>query len=133
ESQNSLSGFLHDLGIALNYKDDPRLRFGYVLKSAWVTQGIYALIHAFVNAKGLFSRAEAAQVLATKGYSDEATDFILGLMEQFELSFSLGDSKKRILIPQLLDDQQPSTALEFKLAECLNFGYRYPIIPEGLL
>src|SRR5438445_5211964 len=91
ETQISLAGFLNDLGIALNYKDDPRLRFGYVLKPEWVTQGIYALLHAFVNTKGLFTPAEAAEVLAKKGYSTEAADFILGLMEQFELSFPLGD------------------------------------------
>jgi internalin A len=60
-------------------------------------------------------------------------DFMLGHMEKFELSFPLGDVKKRLLIPQLLDDQQPPQASEFRLAECLNFGYRYPIIPAGLL
>ena len=133
EQQTSLSGFLHDLGIALNYKDDPRLRFAYVLKPEWVTQGIYALLHAFVKSKGLFTPPEAVKVLRPKGYSDEAVDFILGLMEQFELSFPLGDPQKRILIPQLLEDQQPAAASEFKPAECLNFSYRYPIIPEGLL
>jgi internalin A len=133
EKQTLLAGFLHDLGIALNYKDDPRLRFAYVLKPEWVTGGIYALLHAFIATQGFFSRAEAEQLLATKGYSSEAAHFILGLMEQFELSFPLGDAAKRILIPQLLGDQQPDAALEFKLAECLNFGYLYPIVPEGLL
>jgi internalin A len=133
ESQTSLAGFLHDLGIALNYKDDPRLRFAYVLKPEWVTEGIYALLHAFVNNKGLFSRAEAEKVLEKKQYSPEAAYFILGLMEQFELSFALGDTKKRILIPQLLDDQQPELARDFKPEECLNFGYRYTIVPQGLL
>ena len=48
ELQTSLSGYLHDLGIALNYRDDPRLRFAYILKPEWVTDGIYALLHAFV-------------------------------------------------------------------------------------
>ena len=133
ESQTSLAGFLHDLGIALNYKDDPRLRFAYVLKPEWVTEGIYALLHAFVATKGLFSRADAEKVLKTKGYSSDATEFIMGLMEQFELSFPLSDSQKRVLIPQLLDDQQPDEALTFKAAECLNFGYQYTIVPEGLL
>ncbi len=107
ERQTSLSGFLHDLGIALNYKDDPRLRFAYVLKPEWVTQGIYSLLHAFVKSKGLFTPPEAVKVLRPKGYSDEAVDFILGLMEQFELSFPLIDPRKPILIPQLLEDQQP--------------------------
>jgi len=133
EKQTLLAGFLHDLGIALNYKDDPRLRFAYVLKPEWITGGIYALLHAFVKSKGLFTRAEAEKVLLAKKYSAEAADFILGLMEQFELSFPLGDKQNRILIPQLLDDQQPDQTREFKPAECLNFGYQYPIVPEGLL
>lgn len=54
-------------------------------------------------------------------------------MEGFEISFPLGDLKKRILIPQLLDDQQPPQASEFQPAGCLNFGYRYPVITAGLL
>jgi internalin A len=131
--QTSLAGFLHDLGIALNYKDDPRLRFGYVLKPEWVTEGIYTLLHAFVTSKGLFTPSEAEKALAPKKYSPEAAEFILGLMEKFELSFPLGDSKKRILIPQLLDDQQPDEARSFNATECLNFGYQYSIVPEGLL
>jgi internalin A len=133
EAQNSLSGFLNDLGIALNYKDDPRLRFAHVLKPEWVTNGIYALLHAFVGKKGLFQPEEAEKALAGKGYSPEAAHFILGLMERFDLGFPLGDRSKRILIPELLDDQQPDLARDFKIAECLNFGYRYPIIPAGLL
>ncbi len=131
--QNSLAGFLHDLGIALNYKDDLRLRFAYVLKPEWVTEGIYALLHAFVTSNGLFSHAQAEKVLAPKGYSSEAVLFIMGLMEKFELSFPLGDRQNRALIPQLLDDQQPEQAKNFKPAECLNFSYQYSIVPEGLL
>ena len=105
----------------------------YILKPEWITSGIYALLHAFVKSKGLFTRAEAEKVLLAKKYSAEAAGFILGLMEQFELSFALGDKQNRILIPQLLDDQQPNQTREFKPAECLNFGYQYPIVPEGLL
>src|ERR1035437_9858670 len=133
ESQDALSGFLHDLGIALNYRNDPRLRFAYVLKPEWVTNGIYALLHAFVTAKGVFTHAEAAQVLGRQGYSVEAVDFLLGLMERFELSFPLPGPRQQVLIPQLLDDQQPPEAAGFQPRECLNFGYRYAIVPEGLL
>jgi internalin A len=132
ENQNLLAAYLHDLGVALNYKDDPTLRF-YILRPAWVTDGIYTLLHAFVKSKGLFSGREAERVLSSKGYSKEATHFILGLMEQFELSFQLDDNHKRILIPQLLDDRQPEEANSFKRISCLNFGYRYTIVPDGLL
>src|SRR5205823_2101727 len=133
DKQASLAGFLHDLGIALNYKDDPRLRFAYVLKPEWVTEGIYALLHAFVKSRGLFTRTEAERVLEPKGYKAEAANFIIGLMEQFEISFPMGDNQKRSLIPQLLDDQQPDEAGQFNPTECLNFGYKYEIVPEGLL
>ncbi|HWS16955.1 MAG TPA: COR domain-containing protein, partial [Candidatus Elarobacter sp.] len=132
-SQTSLAGFLHDLGIALNYGQDPRLRFNYVLKPEWVTQGIYALLHAFVRSKGVFTHAEAEKELAKKKYSAEDTHFILSLMERFDLSFSLGDKQNRVLIPELLDDQQPKAAADFNPAECLNFGYKYPVLTEGLL
>jgi len=132
-SQTSLAGFLHDLGIALNYGQDPRLRFNYVLKPEWVTQGIYALLHAFVRSKGVFTHAEAEKALAKKKYSAQDTNFILGLMERFELSFPLDEKPRRILIPELLDDQQPKEAASFKPPECLNFGYKYPVLAEGLL
>jgi internalin A len=132
-SQTSLAGFLHDLGIALNYGQDPRLRFNYVLKPEWVTQGIYALLHAFVSSKGIFTHTEAEKILAKQKYSTEDTNFILGLMEKFELSFPLDEKPQRILIPELLDDQQPKEAASFKPPECLNFGYKYPVLTEGLL
>jgi internalin A len=132
-SQTALAGFLHDLGIALNYGQDPRLRFNYVLKPEWVTQGIYALLHAFVRSKGVFTHAEAETKLTRKNYSAGDMQFLLGLMERFELSFFLGDKQNRVLIPELLDDQQPKDASTFNPSECLNFGYKYPVLTEGLL
>ncbi len=37
EKQEQLARFLHNLGIALNYREDPRLQFAHVLKPQWVT------------------------------------------------------------------------------------------------
>jgi internalin A len=91
--QTSLSGYLNDLGVALNYRDDPRLRFAYVLKPEWVTEGIYALLHAFVDAKGLFSPADAEKVLVSKGYPAETVDFMLG---SWKSSSSASHSEMRI-------------------------------------
>jgi internalin A len=77
--------------------------------------------------QGLMGRLEK------KKYSPEDAHFILGLMERFELSFPLGDRQNRVLIPELLDDQQPKDAARFDPAECLNFGYKYLVLTEGLL
>ncbi len=132
-NQTLLAGFLHDLGIALNYRQDQRLSFNYILKPEWVTNGIYALLHAFVRNNGVFTQTEAGRVLGRISYSSEDTHFILGLMERFELSFPLGDKHNRVLMPELLEDQQPKEAATFKASECLNFGYKYTILSEGLL
>jgi internalin A len=45
-AQDSLAVHLHSLGIALTYKDDPRLRDTHVLNPHWVTNGIYTLLNA---------------------------------------------------------------------------------------
>ena len=43
---DKLSWVLHCLGIALNYRDDLRLRETSVLRPEWVTNGIYGILNA---------------------------------------------------------------------------------------
>jgi internalin A len=45
-AQNDLAAHLHNLGIALNYKDDPRLQDTHVLNPQWVTNGIYKVLNS---------------------------------------------------------------------------------------
>src|SRR5205814_663503 len=107
----------------------------------------------FVSSKGVFTLAEAETELSKKQYAPEGTSFfqgllsrlekkkysyedthfLLGLMERFDLSFPLGDKQNRVLIPELLEDQQPKEASIFNPADCLNFGYKYSVMTEGLL
>src|SRR5262249_50065027 len=44
--RDTLAFVLHCLGIALNFRDDSRLRETSVLKPEWVTQGIYNILNA---------------------------------------------------------------------------------------
>src|SRR5260370_14017073 len=44
--QEELAAWLHDLGIALNYGRDPRLRDTTVLRPDWLANGIYAVLRA---------------------------------------------------------------------------------------
>jgi internalin A len=46
DAQEALTVYLHSLGIALNYKDDPRLQDTHVLNPQWVTSGIYKIINS---------------------------------------------------------------------------------------
>ncbi len=44
-SQRILIRFLHDLGIALNFQDDPRLEDTNILNPEWVTNGVYKILN----------------------------------------------------------------------------------------
>ena len=133
--QDSLAVHLHNLGIALNYKDDPRLRDTHILNPHWVTNGIYTLLnaHELADTNGELDSTGLFRTLDTTTYPPERHGFLLDLMRKFELCFRFQDDDHRYLIPDLLDKQQPAAATDFNLAECLNFRYEYPILPEGLL
>ena len=134
-AQDYLAVHLHSLGIALNYKDDNRLRDTHVLNPDWVTNGIYTLLnaHELAETNGELEISCLGRLLSADAYPIERHDFLLGLMRKFELCFPFQEDEKRYLIPDLLDKQQPAAASDFEPAECLNFCYEYPILPEGLL
>lgn len=134
ESQNNLSLFLHRLGIALNYSDDPRLRDRHVLNPHWLTDGIYRLLNSkrLAERKGELRVADLSTELPVRQYPPEMHRFLLGLMEKFELCFPFAGDEK-YLIPELLGLQQPEGAETFEPAACLNFRYLYPVLPPGLL
>ena len=131
-AQESLATHLHRLGVALNFRDDRRLRETHVLNPHWVTEGIYALLNSdrLKSTKGVLRLGDMEKDLDTHRYPKEMYQFLLDLMEKFELCFSFRD---RYLIPELLDPQQPKESDKFDPAVCLNFQYHYPVIPTGLL
>jgi internalin A len=133
--QDSLAYYLHSLGIALNFKDDPRLRDTHVLNPHWVTNGIYRLVNSplLAKQKGEIELADAAEILDARKYPARMHRFLLDLMKKFELCFTFPDDDAHYLIPELLDKQEAVEAAQFKPGECLNFEYRYPVLPEGLL
>ena len=136
EAQEKLAGFLHSLGIALNFRDDPRLTDTHVLNPVWVTSGIYTVLnsHKLAEHDGQISVSELGGILDKQTYPIKMHGFLLDLMRKFDLCFAFGDDQAgRYLIPELLDKQQPAKTAEFVPEECLNFQYHYPVLPEGLI
>jgi len=133
--QDRLAGYLHQLGIALNFKDDPRLRDMHVLNPRWVTEGIYTILNAreLEDSKGELHIDSVDRILDPKDYPHERHPFLLNLMRKFHLCFEFPDQEGHYLIPDLADKNEPEGAKEFKPAECLNFQYRYPSLHEGVL
>lgn len=135
KAQEALAGYLHNLGIVLNYKDDPRLQDKHVLNPHWVTGGIYKILNSdkLERQKGEIRLSELAEVLDPGEYPADMRRFILDLMKRFDLCFSFPDDDTHYLVPELLDKQEPPDTAGFEPAECLNFQYYYPVLPEGLL
>jgi internalin A len=134
-AQESLAVYLHSLGIALNYKDDPRLQYTHVLNPHWVTNGIYTILNSekLEKQKGEIRLKDFAEILDGRTYPAKMHRFLLDLMRKFDLCFAFPDDDTHYLIPDLLDKQEPAEAAEFKPEECLNFQYHYPVLTEGLL
>jgi internalin A len=134
-AQESLSFYLHNLGIALNYKDDPRLQDTYVLSPQWVTGGIYKILHSgqVKESGGQINLKELPDILGAENYPVRMGRFLFDLMKKFELCFSFPEDDCRYLIPELLDDQEPEEVTLFDPKECLNFQYHYSTLPVGLL
>ena len=109
------------------------MRFRYVLKPEWVTEESIPYYMLLWTQKAFFLPAQQRKCCTRNNTRKTPRIFLLGLMEEFELCFPLNNPEKQVLIPELLADQQPKKTLEFRPSDCLNFGYRYSIVPTGLL
>jgi internalin A len=133
-SQETLVGFLHDLGIVVNFRDHPRLSETQVLDPEWVTNGIYKILNADWLAKkeGELRLEHLSGVLDRKVYPREMHLYLVDLMRKFELCYEFYDGDGHYLVPELLGKEEPDLA-EFAAPDALRFEYRYNILPEGLL
>ncbi|MCZ8244413.1 MAG: leucine-rich repeat protein [Microcystis sp. LE19-131.1A] len=134
--QKSLVQFLHDLGIVLNYQDDPRLNETNVLNPEWVTDGVYDILNnhdLMVQKKGILSLPDLANILKqTQRYPENKRRFLMDLMGKFELCFPLdGYSPDRYLITDLLPIDEPDVDI-YENAP-LHFQYRYDILPGSII
>ncbi len=134
-AQEALVSYLHNLGIVLNYRDDPRLQDTHVLNPHWVTNGIYKILNSekLARQKGEIRLQDLEDILDVREYPVGMRRFIFDLMKKFDLCFSFPDDDSHYLVPELLDKQEPSETAEFRPDKCLNFQYHYPVLPEGLL
>ena len=133
--RDKLAFVMHCLGIALNYRDDFRLRETSVLKPEWVTHGIYSILNAkkLAERQGELQLGDLEDLLPRNRYPFDKHLFLLELMRKFSLCFSFQDDENRYLVPELLGKEEPEDVATFQPEDCLNFEYHYGILPEGLL
>lgn len=131
--QESLSVILHNLGIALNYRNDPRLKEATVLLPDWLTKNVYALMRRAERQNGLLKQADVDLVLK-KEQDPKMRKYLVHLMERFEIAYAAKASGGSWLVPQALPDTQPAAVAAFReAAEATRLRYSYQALPEGLV
>lgn len=131
--QDSLAEILHNLGAALNYRNDPRLREATVLQPEWLTENVYALMRHAEKHEGVLMQAEVDGVL--RGEKDKKMrEYLVQLMERFEIAYPARTAAGgRWLVPQALPDTQPEGVEQFAAAAATRLRYSYQALPEGLV
>lgn len=133
-SQNTLIELLHQLGIVLSFRDDPRLAEMGVLNPEWVTNGVYKILNdnlLLTEYRGILEYSDLSRILDSHRYPPNKQLFIVDMMRKFELCFPLEDSaKERVLIPDLLSKEEPATG---DWENALAFQYHYDVLPHSII
>ncbi|MBW1784140.1 MAG: GTP-binding protein [Deltaproteobacteria bacterium] len=135
KSGQTLLDFLHDLGVVLHFKDF-KLLDTQVLEPEWVTQAVYRIINSthLADSKGILSLIVMTDILAKKSPQDyvyplDKHRYIVDLMLKFELCYEIdGDT---ILVPDLLDVQEPVFEFDYKSALLLLIEYDF--LPKSVI
>lgn len=88
DAQESLASYLHNLGIVLNFKDDPRLQDTHVLNPRWITNGIYKILNSdkLAQQKGEIYLSDVSESLHRRDYPPQMCRFIFDLMKKWIVS-----------------------------------------------
>ncbi len=132
DKQRILIRLLNDLGIVLNFQDDPRLEDTHVLNPEWVTNGVYKILNdrkIIVDDRGILKISELNRILNQQRYPIRKHLFITGMMRKFELCFDL-EPDKQFLISDILPKEERYTG---EWEKTLAFEYHYPVLPGSVI
>lgn len=142
--------FLNDLGIVLHFEDINLAEY-YVLDPYWITYGIYQIVTSKFagDQKGKIAIDKLDFIINEEEdketsyqpsnykkitYSNNERRFLIDILQQFKLSFTLRD-KCHFILPDLLDTQEPEK-LTIPIRESENkiqFVYEYAYLPKAIM
>lgn len=130
-SQNTLIGFLHDLGVVLHFQDDPRLEALGILNPQWVTNGVYKILnsHELFQNQGTLTLGTLHKILNLPEYPGNKRLFIVDMMKKFELCYDI-ETDNTFLIPDLLPKDEPYTG---EWNDALAFQIHYNVLPSSII
>jgi internalin A len=132
EDKLQLSGYLHDLGVCLHFRDDPILKNWIILKPKWGNTAVYNVLNTpkVRQAHGYFTQNDLAAIWADVQYSD-MRDELLQLMMRFKLCYEIPHRPRTYIAPQLLSPNQPK--YNWNDTENLILRYHYEFMPKGMI
>jgi internalin A len=145
EEHSILAKNLHNLGIALNFAEDHRaiLRATSVLNPHWIVQGVYRIINdnrLITEFNGKLTWGDQKRAFQSINPDDDSyiystennRQFVIDIMEKFELCFKLETSEKPdYLIPSLLRKEEPHTG---DWENSLDFELHYGrVLPQSVI
>ncbi|HXD34221.1 MAG TPA: COR domain-containing protein [Pyrinomonadaceae bacterium] len=151
QKQAEVAALMHDLGVAMNYARDERLRDTTVLRPDWLANGIYAVLRANLFRPGkplapdavltapklseIYSVAaqKPVEMLRSEDYPAEKCEFLLRLMNLFQLSFPLNEDGTEQLCPTLLGAEPPPQTDEPNDGDRVQLRYEFAVVPAPLL
>jgi Leucine-rich repeat (LRR) protein len=131
-----LSGYLHDLGVCLHFREDPVLKNHVILKPEWGTTAVYRVLDTkkVRDNLGQFTPADLAVIWADEQYAN-MRDELLQLMMKFKLCYEVPNQgshrSKTYITPQLLSPNQPEYPWDD--SDNLILRYHYEFMPKGML
>jgi internalin A len=133
-SRRTLIGFLHDLGVVLNFQDDPRLEDTNILNPEWVTNGVYKILNnnaLMTEHRGVLDWDSLTRILDPHAYPTNKRSLILDMMRKFELCFDFeGFTDRKFLVPDLLPREEPYTG---EWDDALVLQYHYSVLPGSII
>lgn len=132
EYRRQILEYLHDLGIALNYKYDDNLRNKLILRPNWVIDALYVVLkdENINNNAGKFSSDEVFDLW--NDYKAEEKTILLQLMQKgkFEVAYKL-EGKNEYIAPILLPEIAPE--YDFDETNALQIIFDYTFKPKGII
>ncbi|MGK7931784.1 MAG: COR domain-containing protein, partial [Microcystaceae cyanobacterium] len=127
-----LSGYFHDLGVILHFKEDDLLSKTVILKPEWGTNAVYKVLDTPTvrNNLGRFNKANLEEIWQEEDYTMMRGE-LLRLMINFKLCYEIPSKKDHYIAPQLLSANQPE--YEWDEEHNLLLRYEYEFMPKGML
>lgn len=146
-----LLDWFNDLGECFSYykvgDEDNNVDYK-VLNPQWITNAIYILITRgykkvdqkrspgvlnMASIRELLKKAEGGVVDYIKEYKSEDCQYIIKVMQKFELAYSVSAENEFIFVPALLPKSEPKNVRPVKYKQRLRYEMRYRFLPLNLL